>query len=424
MIRYLYTCLLLFVSPIFLFGLYKKKAGKPSIGARWKEHFGVTPKLINNAHRPIWIHTVSVGETIAATPLIKALKQANPDTPIIITTTTTTGAQQAEKLKDIAEHRYMPLDLPFAITRFLKAIQPQSMLIMETELWPNTLYYVAKFGIPITVINARLSERSALRYQKFQSIFNLLANNLSLVLCQHQDDADRFIRLGMAPDKVQITGSLKFDIHVPDTIKEMGSKLRNQFNQQRPVWIAASTHQGEDEQVLIAHQKIVNHHPSALLILVPRHPERFNDVYQLCLSHHFTTVRRTENDSELKNTQVYLADTMGEMMLLLAASDVCFMGGSLMGDKIGGHNLLEPAALGLPCITGPSYYNFTDITNQLTKVNAAFICDNPSDIADKVDEFFSSKTRRNECQQRALSVIKRNQGAVSKTMAAIQQVAD
>lgn len=420
MIRYLYTFLLFIISPIFLFTLYKKKPNKPSFGPRWKEHFGFTPPLKNQSQRPIWIHTVSVGETIAATPFIRALKQASPETPIIITTTTSTGAQQAEKLGDIAEHRYMPLDLPFAIKGFLRSIKPQSMLIMETELWPNTLHYVSKPGIPITIINARLSERSAQRYQKVSSVFNLLSKNLSLVLCQHADDAERFIRLGLDKNRVKTTGSLKFDITVSKQQQALGEALRQRLGKKRPVWIAASTHQGEDEIILNAHKTILKKLPDALLILVPRHPERFNDVFQLCLNQNLEIIRRTSDQHEASHPQVYLADTMGEMLTLLAASDVCFMGGSLLGDKVGGHNLLEPAVVGLPSITGPSYYNFKDITEQLIQVNAAFICEDSSRIANKVSALLLSDLQREECTKNALMVIERNQGAVMKTIEAIQ----
>lgn len=207
MIRYIYTLLLFFISPVLLLTLYKSKLGKPTFGHRWKEYFGITPKLENPTEAPIWIHCVSVGETIAATPFIKALKKKYPHTPIVITTTTSTGAQQAEKISNIAEHRYMPLDLPFAIQGFIKTIRPQKMLIMETELWPNTIHYVATAGIPITVINGRLSQRSADRYKKCPFIFKLLSNGIDKILCQNKSDAERFNQLGIHSKSIKITGS-------------------------------------------------------------------------------------------------------------------------------------------------------------------------------------------------------------------------
>ncbi|GLT13156.1 lipid IV(A) 3-deoxy-D-manno-octulosonic acid transferase [Vibrio algivorus] len=422
MIRYFYTLLLFLLSPVLLLTLYKKKPGKPRFGARWKEHFGFTPALENQSQRPIWIHTVSVGETIAATPFIRALKQKYPNTPIVITTTTSTGAEQAYRLTDIAEHRYMPIDLPFAVKGFIKKIRPQAMLIMETELWPNTLHYVAQSGCPITVINARLSERSAVRYNKFQSIFNLLSKNLNQVLCQHQDDAERFIRLGVGSDRVKITGSLKFDITVSKESLEFGAQLRSQLGKSRPIWIAASTHQGEDEQLLDAHKSLLKKHPEALLILVPRHPERFNDVYQLTISSGFITHRRTdESHRSFKDTQVYLADTMGEMIILLAASDVCFMGGSLIGDKVGGHNVLEPAALAKPIIIGPSYYNFSDMTNSLKNQKSLFIIEKPYEIYEKLDWMISNDIAY-ELGVNSKLFIEKNKGAIKRTVDLINEV--
>lgn len=420
MIRYVYTFLLILVAPFLLFGLYKKKSGKPSFGPRWKEHFGRTPPLKDQSTAPIWVHTVSVGETIAATPFIKQLKEKYPDTPIVITTTTSTGAEQAEKLNDIAEHRYMPLDLPFAIKGFLRSIQPKMMLIMETELWPNTIHYVAKSNTPITVINARLSQRSAERYAKFPSVFKLLSNGITRILCQHQSDADRFKQLGVPPEKLAVTGSLKFDIIIPPATIEAGHQLREQLGTERSVWIAASTHNGEDEQVLAAHQTLLKTHPNALLILVPRHPERFNDVYQLSNTLGFNTAKRTQPQSDFSQVQVYLGDTMGEMLILMQAADVCFMGGSLLGDKVGGHNLLEPAAVGLPCLIGSSYYNFTDITNQLTEVKAAFVCQNSHEIEMHLTSLFSSEGQRLNCKNNAFTVLQRNQGAVQKTVSNIK----
>lgn len=419
MIRCVYTFLLCLAAPFLLLGLYKKKPGKPAFGSRWKEHFGQTPRLKDQSTAPIWVHTVSVGETIAATPFIKQLKEKYPDTPIVITTTTSTGAEQAEKLSDIADHRYMPLDLPFAIKGFLRSIQPKMMLIMETELWPNTIHYVAKSDIPITVINARLSQRSADRYAKFPSVFNLLSNGITRILCQYQADADRFKQLGVSAEKLAVTGSLKFDITIPPATIEAGNQLREQLGTERPVWIAASTHHGEDEQVLAVHQALLKTHSNALLILVPRHPERFNDVYQLSNTLGYTTARRTQAQSDFSQTQVYLGDTMGEMLILMQAADVCFMGGSLLGDKVGGHNVLEPAALGVPSLIGPSYYNFSDITHQLTQVKASFICQEYDDIYQKLIKLLESEPIRKQCREHGLSVIKENQGAVKKTIKSV-----
>lgn len=225
MIRTLYTLILALASPFLLYGLYKKKPGKPSVGQRWVEHFGFSPT--SSQSKPLWIHAVSVGEVIAAKPIIKALREQYPSVPLLITTTTSTGAEQAMQLGEGVEHRYMPIDFSWTVRGFLKRIQPRALLIMETELWPNTLATVKQAGLPITVLNARLSERSKQRYQQFQTVFDLLSNNLDQVICQYKEDADRFMALGIEQNKVSIAGSVKFDITVNAAIttQPVNSKL-------------------------------------------------------------------------------------------------------------------------------------------------------------------------------------------------------
>lgn len=374
LIRFFYTLILAFVAPLLLFGLYKSKPNKPKFGKRWKEHFGVTPQLISNQQRPIWIHAVSVGESIAATPLIKEIKKRNPEQSIVVTTTTSTGAEQIEKLGDLVEHRYMPIDFAFAVKGFLRVIQPKKMLIIETELWPNTLKVVHDANVPIYVVNARLSEKSQANYRKVLPLFRIIATCITKVLCQHQSDADRFESLGMDKEKLCVTGSIKFDIEISDSIRTSGQKLRNSLGSERPVWIAASTHKGEDELILNAHKEVLKQYPSTVLILVPRHPERFDEVYALTKEANLTITRRTDPISSIPTAQVYLGDTMGEMLILMAASDIVFMGGSLLGDKVGGHNVLEPIALNLPVLTGPSYYNFQEIVDELVEQERVYVC--------------------------------------------------
>ncbi|MEZ9003689.1 lipid IV(A) 3-deoxy-D-manno-octulosonic acid transferase [Vibrio splendidus] len=417
LIRLFYTLILSLASPLLLYGLYKSKPGKPSFGQRWREHFGITPQT--RGKNPIWIHAVSVGESIAAVPIIKQLKRRNPNQAIIVTTTTSTGAEQIEKLGDLVEHRYMPIDFSWCIRGFLKTVQPKQMLIMETELWPNTLHCVAKAGISISVLNARLSERSCQRYAKFQAVFDLLAKNLSQVLCQYPSDAGRFIRLGLDKTSVHVTGSIKFDIEVSAEQVSKGKALREQIGFERSVWIAASTHQGEDEIILDAHKQFLRDNPNALLMIVPRHPERFNQVTELAKQHEFNTVTRTSQQPIASDVEVYMADTMGEMLVLLGGADVCFMGGSLVGDKVGGHNLLEPAALQLPLLNGPSYFNFGEITDKLLEANAVVICQDSNEITDQLRELFKQPELRKAKGLAAYQVVEQNRGALDKTLAYI-----
>ena len=421
LIRFFYTLILALVAPLLLFGLYKSKPNKPKFGKRWKEHFGITPKLTSN-QRPIWIHAVSVGESIAATPLIKEIKKQNSEQPIIVTTTTSTGAEQIAKLGSLVEHRYMPIDFGFAVKGFLKAIQPKKMLIIETELWPNTLHQVSKFGVPITVVNARLSEKSRNNYAKFQPVFNIIEPYLTKILCQSQSDADHFESLGVAKSKLAITGSIKFDIQIADTIKEKAKALRSELGEHRAIWIAASTHKGEDEQILNAHKNVLEIYPDALLIIVPRHPERFDSVVQLCQSSGFTTTRRTNADIQsCAKSQVYVGDTMGEMLILIGAADICFMGGSLIGDKVGGHNVLEPAALGIPTISGPSYFNFKEIVENMLKAEAITIV-NSSELSKQLNSMFTNSDSLHAQITNAKSIVEKNVGAISRTTSYIKSV--
>ncbi|MGI9832798.1 lipid IV(A) 3-deoxy-D-manno-octulosonic acid transferase [Vibrio vulnificus] len=415
LVRLVYTLILALAAPLLLFGLYRSKANKPKFGARWKEHFGITPKL-DGQTRPLWIHAVSVGESIAAIPLIKAIKAQTPEQRIVVTTTTSTGAEQIEKLGDLVEHRYMPIDFAFAVRGFLKAVNPAKMLIIETELWPNTLATVHKANIPIIVVNARLSEKSQQNYAKVQPLFNLIHPCLSKVLCQSQADADRFAKLGVATEKLCVTGSIKFDIHISDDIKRKGAELRAQLGQDRPIWIAASTHKGEDEQVLAAHRQVLESHSNALLILVPRHPERFDSVFELCQAQGFETIRRTQQQDVTDSTQVYLGDTMGEMLVLLGAADVCFMGGSLLGDKVGGHNVLEPAALGIVTITGPSFYNFEDIITEMKKDKIIFIANDFQEVALNVTRYLGNNTRLNDIEYKMGEFTSKRCGALTSTI--------
>ncbi|KIP77998.1 MULTISPECIES: lipid IV(A) 3-deoxy-D-manno-octulosonic acid transferase [Vibrio] len=417
LIRFFYTLLLALASPFLLFGLYKSKPNKPKFGQRWKEHFGITPKL-ETTERPIWVHAVSVGESVAAIPLIKELKKQNPTQPIVVTTTTSTGAEQIAKLGDLVEHRYMPIDFGFAVKGFLKAIRPKQMLIIETELWPNTLNTVHNAGIPIIVVNARLSEKSCRNYAKVQPLFDLLHPCIDNVLCQTESDAERFERLGVEKNKLFVTGSIKFDIQISDDVKEKAKSLRNALGLERPIWIAASTHKGEDEQVLEAHKKILDSHPNALLILVPRHPERFEDVFELCQGQGFETARRTSQEEVTTSTQVYLGDTMGEMLILIGSADICFMGGSLVGDKVGGHNVLEPAALGVPVITGPSYFNFQLIIEKMLQKKCITI--SHSDLNLDIVRLIEDPKSRNLMTQKAYSIMSESIGSIDKTIKSLQ----
>ncbi|MEZ9699174.1 lipid IV(A) 3-deoxy-D-manno-octulosonic acid transferase [Vibrio sp. 10N.261.46.E12] len=415
LIRILYTLALLLAAPFLLFSLLKRKPNKPVIGSRWKELFGYGPVLNCRSQEVIWIHAVSVGETIAVTPFIKALKQQNPDLTVVLTTTTATGAKQAESLKDLVTHRYMPIDFCFTVSNFVNRINPSKLIIVETEIWPNTIEIVSRSKTPIYILNARLSEKSFKNYQKVQKLFITMAGKLTKVLCIHQDDAKRFSLLGVEENKIHITGSIKFDIKTSDSAIKSGQALRRTFGTKRPIWVAASTHSGEDEKILKVHKKILEKKPEALLILIPRHPERFNLVKKLA-RREFSTNSRTSKIQSNSNIEVYIADTMGEMITILSSSDICFMGGSFLGSKVGGHNLLEPAALGIPTLIGPSYFNFKDITKQLSDVGATEVIHTEEELTDALLNLFNNPKELKEKGIAAYAIVEKNTGAINKSL--------
>lgn len=413
--RLLYTLLIYLAAPLVLWLLYRPKPGKPGFGARWPEHLGWVPGT--RQPRPLWIHTVSVGESIAAMPLIKAIRAAHPELPLLVTTTTRTGADQVARLGELVEHRYAPLDYPGAVARFLDRVDPCGLLIMETELWPNWLAACGRRRIPVAVLNARLSERSCQRYQKVHGPFQVLTRPLSLILCQHRDDQARFRRLGVPAERLAVTGSLKFDIRLDEAKVAEGQALRRQLGG-RPVWIAASTHQGEDEQVLAAARAVLVSHPDALLVLVPRHPERFEAVAALCRADGWTLARRSRGEAIGADTHIYLGDTMGELPVLFQLCDLAFMGGSLV--PVGGHNLLEPASLGKPCLIGPHYFNFGDITRQLLDRKGGLIVADAGELGEQVSALLGDEPRRQRMGMAAFDVVAANQGALARTLTALQ----
>ena len=415
--RLLYSLLIYLALPVVLYITYRRRPGQPGYQSRWAELLGWVPRL-TATQAPLWIHTVSVGESLAAMPLIRQLKAEHPELPLLVTTTTRTGAEQIAKLGDLVEHRYAPLDYPDALWRFLRRTRPRALVIMETELWPNWLAACARRQLPVVVMNARLSERSCQRYQKVRGVFAAMSRHLSLILCQHRDDAARFLRLGVPAERVLVTGSLKFDIQLDQNQIEAGQRLRSQIGP-RPVWIAASTHPGEDEQILAAMRQVRLQLPQSLLILVPRHPQRFDSVAALCQAEDLTLARRSRQETITSDTQVYLGDTMGEMPLLLQACDVAFVGGSLV--PIGGHNLLEPASLGKPTLTGPHFFNFADVTRQLCDSKACEVVADADALAASLITLLQDEEKRQQMGMRAFDVVAANQGALAKTLAEISR---
>ncbi|ERT16728.2 3-deoxy-D-manno-octulosonic acid transferase, partial [Pseudomonas putida SJ3] len=362
--RTLYTLLFHLGLPLVALRLYLRARKAPAYGQRIGERFALNLPLMHQGG--IWVHAVSVGESIAAAPMVRALLKAYPELPITLTCMTPTGSERIRAMfadEPRVQHCYLPYDLPWAAGRFLDHVQPKLGIIMETELWPNHIHQCAKRGIPVALANARLSERSARGYGRFARLTRPMLAEMSLIAVQTETEAQRFRDLGARPECVKVTGSIKFDLKIDEQLLPRAKALREQWGaEQRPVWIAASTHDGEDALILQAHRQLLQVHGDALLILVPRHPERFAAVHALC-SEQFTTVRRSSAAPVDAQTRVLLGDTMGELLFLYALADIAFVGGSLV--PTGGHNPLEPAALALPVLMGPHVFNFLEISAML-----------------------------------------------------------
>ena len=415
----IYTLLLYLIQPFVWLKLLWRSRKAPAYRQRWLERYG----FCKNKVKPngILVHAVSVGETIAAIPLIKALQQKYPQLPITVTTMTPTGSERVKSLlKDSVSHVYLPYDLPGAIKRFLKTTKPKIIIIMETELWPNLISQCYKQKIPLIIANARLSERSAARYGKLGKAVKQIFSKISMVAAQNQHDGERFVSLGLPTDHLAITGSIKFDINLSNEQRQKINQLKQQWQLNRPVLIAASTHSGEDEIILTAFKKLLLKHANLLLILVPRHPERFKTVEKLISDSGFNYLKRSTNQIPTEQTQIVLGDTMGELVELYAMADIAFVGGSLV--KQGGHNPLEPALHHIAIITGEYFFNFQVICEQLIEAQGMIVCTNSADdLYSSIDCLLNDNSSRNRLGENAYLVLKQNQGALSRLLTVINQ---
>lgn len=412
--RTLYTVLLHLALPLIALRLFLRSRKAPAYRLRVAERFAF--KLPPLKPGGIWVHAVSVGESIAAAPLVRALLDRHPELPITVTCMTPTGSERIRALfGDRVQHCYLPYDLPWAAARFLDRLRPKLAVIMETELWPNHIHQCAKRGIPAVLANARLSEKSARGYARFAALTRPMLAEMSWIAAQTEAEAERFRQLGARPECVSVTGSIKFDLSIDPELPMRAKALRASWRAaERPVWIAASTHAGEDEIVLAAHRRLLAERPDALLILVPRHPERFDSVHVLCRREGFATVRRSSGQPVGASDQVLLGDSMGELLFLYALADVAFVGGSLVPN--GGHNLLEPAALGLPVLSGPHVFNFLEIAARLRDGGALAEVSNASELASLLQSLTGDQLWRQRMANAGLGVLRANQGGLARLL--------
>jgi 3-deoxy-D-manno-octulosonic-acid transferase len=417
-VRRLYTLLLYLALPwvslmVLLRGLRNREYWRG-----WGQRFGVGPALAGGG---IWVHAVSVGEVQAAAILIDALRSHDQALEITLTCATPTGRTRAAALLPSAVISYAPYDLPGSVGRFLQRVRPRMLIVLETELWPNWLAEVRRARIPAVFASARVSERTANRYRRFPTLLrDSLASDV-WVAAQSSADALRFTSLGVPKGRVRVSGNIKFDRTVPADQRSRGDALRQRYAPGRDVWVAGSTHPGEEEQVLQAHRLLLQRRPQALLILAPRHPQRFDAAADAIAATGMSFIRRSQHAQGSAAAAVLLLDTLGELMDFYAACDIAFVGGSLVG--IGGHNLLEPAAIGLPVLSGPHQSNSPQIARALAQQHAVIIVRDAQELGDALIRLFDSADVRRELGAAACAVMEANRGALAALLELIQQAA-
>jgi 3-deoxy-D-manno-octulosonic-acid transferase len=417
-LRKLYTFLLYLLMPLVIVRLAWRGIRAPAYWRRWPERFGmIAPAL---GERVIWIHAVSVGEVMAAEPLVQALFEQRPDHSILITTVTPTGSARVTALfgNDVA-HVYAPYDLPGVVSRFLDRVRPQLAIVMETELWPNLFHACQQRSVPLLLVNARLSEKSVSGYRRVRSLAAQTLSAVTEIAAQSEQDASRFRSLGAAESRITVTGNMKFEQRTPPGLLEQAEILRRDWGVDRAVWVAGSTHEGEDELLLDVFQRLRKQFSNCLLVLVPRHPERFESVAELCRHRGYNTVLRSERTPCTPETDVFIGDSMGELALFYAASDVAFTGGSLVFH--GGHNLLEPAALGVPVVTGSHVFNFVEICELLLQAGACEKVENTAGLLTTLSRWLGDADERQRIGQRGREVVEKNRGALQSVMAMIDR---
>jgi 3-deoxy-D-manno-octulosonic-acid transferase len=414
----LYSLVTTLLTPLVLFRLAMRGVKTRAYLQRWHERFGwfKTPKHIKKS---IWVHAVSVGEVNAAIPLIKALMEQYQDHSFVLTTITPTGSDRVLQIfGDQVFHVYLPYDLPGAVKRFLKKTKPDLAVIMETEIWPNLFRFCKKRQVPIVVANARLSEVSLKGYRWVGSLAAKAFNDTAFVAAQTETDAKRMIQLGCRPEKIYVVGSLKFDIIIEQSIIDKGQEIRDHYQNSRMVWIAASTHHDDEVQILEAFSVLKKRHPDLMLVIVPRHPERFETTTQSFRKLGFNTQLRSKAGLCDIHGDVFVVDTMGELLEFYASSDIAFVGGSIA--NIGGHNVLEAAVFSLPVLVGPNTHNFDEITELLEECGGSYTVHDSVDIVQYMDALIEDQALRKRMGQAGKALVQKHRGAVHLTMDLIE----
>ena len=410
--RFLYICIAYLISPFWI-GALALRGFRDRIHWRgFSQRFGLGEKV---AAPSIWVHAVSVGEVQAGVPLVEALLKRFPSIPLVLTTVTPTGRARAEALfGSRVDVRYVPIDLPGGVRRFFQRVRPQLAIILETEIWPNLYHRCGRLEVPLVLASARISPRSVKSYRRLVGLFRETLSHGIFIAAQSTEDAQRFVSIGANPARTHVVGNIKFDFGYPADMEARGDELRGLLGVHRPVWVAGSTHAMEEALLLDAHALIRQRFSNALLVLVPRHPPRFAEVAGLLRDRSLPFVTRTSGNSVSSECQVYLLDTLGELAAFYAAGDVAFVGGSLV--HIGGHNLLEPAALSLPIVAGPNNFNSADIARMLVEQGAVRIVHDARELAAAIGDLLADPTTRTVMGASGRKAVDDNRGAVSRLM--------
>lgn len=417
MSRGIYSLFLYLILPVLVWRLFRRGFRDRDYWQRWGERFGYSDQaeLLDS----IWIHAVSVGEVQAAVPLIEYFLNQEKPQPVVVTTMTPTGSSRVRKLfGDRVHHLYAPYDLPDAVNRFLNRINPMKAIIMETEIWPNLITWCYKRNVPLILANARLSERSAKGYRRIPRLGRLALKRISFIAAQSDADKQRLIVIGADKERIAVTGSIKMDVDLPPSLREQGAVLRRRIGSDRTIWVAASTHHGEEEQVLKAFRQVREQVPQSLLVLVPRHPERSDEVEALCRQRDHEVLVRSRERGDEQVSDIYLVDTLGELTQFFAACDVAFIGGSLV--PIGGHNMIEASALGVAVVFGPHLHNFQEISTQLLEANAARIILDSEALAETIIELLKDANLRHQLGENGKLYIESNRGALQRLIKIIR----
>jgi 3-deoxy-D-manno-octulosonic-acid transferase len=410
----LYGLVLRLAFPVTLYHLIWRGLRQREYLRRWSERYGWLEGQLD-LHDTLWVHAVSVGEVIAARPLVDGLLARHPDRPVLVTTITPTGSERVRALwGERVHHVYVPYDLRGIVRRFLDRARPALAVIVETEIWPNLYVECERRGIPLVMVNARLSERSLRGYLPVRKLVKLAMGTVDLVAAQSRADAARLERLGADPARVVVTGNLKYDLPLAPGLEAQAQAWRAGWGAARPVWMAASTHAPEEAAVIAAHQALLAMQPDALLLWAPRHPERFGPVAAAVRDAGLAVATRSGDGLPSGGTQVFVVDTIGELMGFFAASDVAFVGGSLC--EVGGHNVLEPAALGVPSVVGPHTFNFKDVTRHLREAGGLQQVADADAMAAAVRGLLGDPALRRERGDASRCAVAELGGAVARTL--------